>query len=121
MKNNKGEIDRSTYYIVFESPIHKVVQYDGKVYYMTVIINCPSEFIVSNDESGIKLSIKKKQGRVNAHVSIDVRGHLSDLENGIENAGNNGVHSYYSTDREDRGGWGKIVEIIDKLNAGFKN
>lgn len=121
MKNYKGDIDRSTYYIVFESPIHKVVQYDGKVVYMTIIINCPAGFVVSNDESGIKLSLKKKQGRVNAHISIDVCGHLSDLENGIENAGNNGVHSYYATDREDRGGWAKVVEIINKLNAGFKN
>ena len=109
-------------YINFESPIHKVnpTVYRPNTSYCVIQIKCPKSFIVSKDKDGIRMVFKKRDGRKLSYFNLEITSYLSDLANGVKNAGMRYGSAYYATDRKDRGGWGKLVEIISEINAGFK-
>ena len=107
--------------VYFESPIHKVKSaYHPNTLYCVIRIQCPKSFIVSKDNDGIRMVFKKRDGRKLAFFNLEITSFLSDLANGVKNAGTRSGSAYYATDRKDRGGWGKLVEIISEINAGFK-
>ena len=108
--------------VFFESPTHKVnpTVYCPDTLYCVIHIHCPKSFIVSKDNDGIRMVFKKRDGRKLSYFNLEITSFLSDLANGVKNAGMRNGSAYYATDRKDRGGWGKLVEIISEINAGFK-
>lgn len=108
-------------HIWFETRIRSIkVPYLDIVAFPIVYVECPKSFIVSNDERGVKITFKKRDGRSLAYFNLEISKYLSDLKNGIEDAGSIDHGTYYATDRKDRGGWGKLVEIISKINSAFE-
>ena len=109
-------------YINFESPIHAVNPsvYRPEKSYRIISIYCPKSFIVSKDKDGVRIVFKKRDGRELSYFSLDVTHYLSDLKNGIKDAGRIDGSIYYATDRKDRGGWGKLVEKIREINSAFE-
>ena len=108
-------------HIWFETRIRSIkVPYRDIVAFPIVYVECPKSFIVSNDERGVKITFKKRDGRSLAYFNLEISKYLSDLKNGIEDAGRIDHGTYYATDRKDRGGWGKLVEIIREINSAFE-
>jgi hypothetical protein len=109
-------------HILFETRIHSIkVPYRDIVAFPIARVECPKSFIVSNDERGVKITFKKRDGRSLSYFNLKISSDISDLKNGIEYAGRlNGDGAYYATDRKDRGGWGKLVEVIREINSAFE-
>lgn len=108
-------------HILFETRIRPIkVPYRNIVAFPIARIECPKSFIVSNDERGVKITFKKRDGRSLAYFNLEISRFLSDLKNGIKDAGSIDRGTYYATDRKDRGGWGKLVEIIREINSAFE-
>lgn len=108
-------------HILFETRIRSVkVAYRDIVAFPIARVECPKSFIVSNDERGVKITFKKRDGRSLAYFNLEISKYLSDLKNGIEDAGRLDGSAYYATDRKDRGGWGKLVEKIREINSAFE-
>lgn len=109
-------------YINFESPIHVVNPsiYRPEKSYRIISIYCPKSFIVSKDKDGIRIVFKKREGRKLSYFNLEVTRYLSNLANGVKDAGRVDGSIYYATDREDRGGWGKLVEKIREINSAFE-
>lgn len=110
-------------HILFETRIRSIkVPYRDIVAFPIARVECPKNFIVSNDERGVKITFKKRDGRSLSYFNLKISKYLSDLKNGIEAAGSlGGDGAYYATDRKDRGGWGKLVEKIREINSAFEN
>lgn len=108
--------------IYFESPIHVVnpCVYRPEKSYRIISVNCPKSFIVSKDNDGIRIVFKKRDGRKLSYFNLEVTPDLSNLANGVKDAGRVNGSMYYATDREDRGGWGKLVEKIREINSAFE-
>lgn len=109
-------------YINFESPIHVVnpTMYRPEKSYRIISIYCPKSFIVSKDKDGIRIVFKKREGRKLSYFNLEVTRFLSNLANGVKDAGTVDGSLYYATDREDLGGWGKLVEKIREIDSAFE-
>jgi hypothetical protein len=108
-------------HIWFETRIRSIkVPYRDIVAFPIACVECPKSFIVSNDERGVKITFKKRDGRSLAYFNLEISKYLSDLKNGIKDAGSIDGSIYYATDRKDRGGWGKLVEKIREINSAFE-
>lgn len=108
-------------HIWFETRIRSIkVPYRDIVAFPIAYVECPKSFIDSNNERGMKITFKKRDGRSLARFSLEITGDLSDLKNGIKDAGSLSGSAYYATDRKDRGGWGKLVEKIREIDSAFE-